>query len=774
MSGASLFDAVRRQAGSQVTTVPLARETLIHLMHTLEQLVLDRKLASLVCAGLGFGDGWESTTRQLEKLAGPAAYILAFGERTAPLADLPGVTPIPVAAGDPLSGERFFLVLSYTFSALLCARRRENVSREPGTPSFDAVWSFDPQVVEYGLEWLTAYLESQTHTAALEIVHAVRRVLSPRSSDLLALSQFATEMIRFEEQLHQELARVERERIRVYEREALLSTIARAFIDLPADQIDAAVDAALLAIGQFAGADYCLLFERNLARTAFQISYQWHADGLAAISIDDPAAQADFLDYDPGLFEPVMVGDLSAHSGDSALARHLWSQGIRSIAAIPMVYREALQGFVSLASRSVRVWADEDRYLLETLMEIVVAALEHRRVERALGETESLLQRVIYSTNHLVYVFGVTSDAAIVPMFSSPNIEHMLGYPASLKLADWNYWMSLVYPGDLPVAYVHFDRLMNGEDSETEYRVMHADGKLLWMRDSARCESGTGDIQWICYGLISDITERKAVEQALRDRERLQMALEAERNVGEMRNRFMLVVSHEFRTPLSIILTSSEMLDRYYDRLEPDRRKERLSIIRSQVQHLRAMLDEISIVVRSELGRLEYHPADAEVVEFVRQVAGEMGATVGLLHQISVSAEPNILYAQVDITLLRHVLTNLLSNAIKFSETQADIQVRVYLDRQHHPPSIAFEVTDQGIGIEQSDLDHLFEPFFRGRNVGAVSGTGLGLKVVKDCLTRHGGSIAVTSASSAGSTFIACIPYHPVLQPEMAFGSGAS
>ena len=244
--------------------------------------------------------------------------------------------------------------------------------------------------------------------------------------------------------------------------------------------------------------------------------------------------------------------------------------------------------------------------------------------------------------------------------------------------------------------------------------------------------------------------------------------------VTEMRNRFMLVVSHEFRTPLSIILTSSEMLDRYYDRLEPDRRKERLSIIRSQVQHLRAMLDEISIVVRSELGRLEYHPADAEVVEFVRQVAGEMGATVGLLHQISVSAEPNILYAQVDITLLRHVLTNLLSNAIKFSETQADIQVRVYLDRQHHPPSIAFEVTDQGIGIEQSDLDHLFEPFFRGRNVGAVSGTGLGLKVVKDCLTRHGGSIAVTSASSAGSTFIACIPYHPVLQPEMAFGSGAS
>lgn len=768
MSDASLFDAVRQQADHQLTTVPLARETLIHLMHTLGQLVIDRELASLVCAGPGYTGGWESTVNQLRKLAGPAAYVLAFGERATMLTDLPGVIPVPLAADDPLGGERFFMVLSYTFSVLLCARRREDASREPGTSSFDAVWSFDPQVVGSGLDWLAAYLEKQGHRGVLEDVRAVRGVLSPRSVDLLALSQFTTEMIRFEEQLHQELARVERERVRVYEREALLSTIARAFIDLPADQIDAAVDAALLAIGQFAGADYCLLFERNLARTAFQISYQWQADDLSPVVIDDPAAQAEFLNHDPGLFEPVMINDLDTYSGDEALARLLRAQGIRSIAATPMTYREALRGFVSLASRSPRVWADEDRHLLETLMEIVVAALEHRRVERALGETESLLQRVIYLTNHLVYVFAIMKDGSVVPMFSSPNIENMLGYPAALKLEDWNFWLTIIYPNDLPIAHIQLDRLMNGEDSETEYRVIHADGRLLWMRDSARCELGTGDVQWICYGLISDVTERQAVEQALRDRERLQMALEAERNLGEMRNRFMLVVSHEFRTPLSIILTSSEMLDRYYDRLEPDRRRERLNIIRSQVQHLRAMLDEISIVVRSELGRLEYHPTDTEVVEFVRQVAEETGSTMGLLHQINVIAEPASLHARVDITLLRHILTNLLSNAIKFSEAQDDIQMRVYLDRRQRLPSVVFEVADHGIGIEQHDLEHLFEPFFRGRNVGSISGTGLGLKVVRDCLARHGGTITVISAPNSGSTFTASIPYRPPTHPEPA------
>jgi signal transduction histidine kinase len=234
-----------------------------------------------------------------------------------------------------------------------------------------------------------------------------------------------------------------------------------------------------------------------------------------------------------------------------------------------------------------------------------------------------------------------------------------------------------------------------------------------------------------------------------------------------MRNRFMLVVSHEFRTPLSIILTSSEMLDRYHDRLGPDRRHERLTIIRSQVQHLRAMLDEISIVIRAELGRLEYRPVAADVMDFTRQVAEEMALTAGLLHRITVTVQPDALYALVDTTLLRHALTNLLSNAIKFSEAQAAIAVRVWLDAQSSPPCITFEVEDSGIGIEPADLEHLFEPFFRGKNVGAISGTGLGLKVVRDCLALHGGTIEAASTPGRGSIFTARIPYHPATPAEI-------
>jgi PAS domain S-box-containing protein len=442
---------------------------------------------------------------------------------------------------------------------------------------------------------------------------------------------------------------------------------------------------------------------------------------------------------------------------------------VRSLAAIPMVYRETLQGYVSLACNTARRWTDEDRYLLETLMEIAVAALEHRRVERALGETESLLQRVIYTTNHMVYVYAVMKDGSIRQMYSSSNIEHILGYPAALKTADWEFWTSLILPADRPIARMQLEKLMRGEDSETEYRMTHMDGRVVWVRDSARCEQGTGNVRWICYGVISDVTDRRGAEQALRDRERLQIALEAERKVGEVRNRFMLVVSHEFRTPLSIILTSSEMLDRYHDRMDQERRKERLGIIRAQVQHLRAMLDEISIVIRAELGRLEFRPLAADVAEFARQIAAEMASTVGTMHRITVTSDPDTLYAQVDTTLLRHVLTNLLSNAIKFSEERAEILLNLRLSKGDGEPEICFEVLDRGIGLQAGDLEHLFEPFFRGSNVGAISGTGLGLKVVRDCLLRHGGHISAEPRADGGSRFVARVPYEAAQLRETGY-----
>lgn len=765
MADGSLFDAVRQTGGSRLVVVPLARETLTHLIHTLEDLVLERKLAALVCVGPGPARTRAAFVPRLRGLAEKSASVIVLGEEIEVLDGIEGLVAGVLDSGEALLDERFLLVLSYSFSVVLCARPRQNVIQDPAAASFDAVWSFEPDIVTASLDWLTDYLAARNLPVALETIRSIRSVLTPMTTDVGALAHFTTEMIRFEEQLHQELARVERERGRVYEREALLSTIARAFIDLPADQLDVAVDAALLAVGQFSGADSCFLVELSDDGERFEVSHQWNGEYADDLVLSLPASQERILRQTVGPLDVILIDDLERADGSDPLGSQLLAQGLRSLAAVPMVYRETLLGYVSLAAQKPRAWKEEDRYLLETLMEIVVAALEHRRVERALGETESLLQRVIYSTSHMVYVYAVLRDGTIRQMYSSSNIEHILGYPQERKLEDWDFWTSLIVSSDRPAARVQLDRLMRGVDSETEYRVIHADGRVVWVRDSARCEAGTGDVKWICYGVISDITDRRAVNQALRDRERLQMALEAERKVGEVRNRFMLVVSHEFRTPLSIILTSADMLDRYHDRMDGERRRERLSTIRSQVQHLRAMLDEISVVIRAELGRLDFRPAATDVAEFTRQIVAEIASTVGALHRIEVSIEPAELRAFVDVSLLRHVLTNLLSNAIKFSEGRAKVTLNVSVTVADGQQALCFEVLDEGIGLNRDELDRLFEPFFRGKNAYAISGTGLGLKVVRDCLLRHGGQIIAEPRLSGGSRFVASVPYHAAPPP---------
>ena len=119
----------------------------------------------------------------------------------------------------------------------------------------------------------------------------------------------------------------------------------------------------------------------------------------------------------------------------------------------------------------------------------------------------------------------------------------------------------------------------------------------------------------------------------------------------------------------------------------------------------------------------------------------------------------------MDVSLLRHVLTNLLSNAIKFSEGRAKVTLNVSVTVADGQQVLCFEVLDEGIGLNRDELDRLFEPFFRGKNAYAISGTGLGLKVVRDCLLRHGGQIIAEPRLSGGSRFVASVPYHAAPPP---------
>lgn len=287
----------------------------------------------------------------------------------------------------------------------------------------------------------------------------------------------------------------------------------------------------------------------------------------------------------------------------------------------------------------------------------------------------------------------------------------------------------------------------------TEMEILQKSGQV------ATVEIRVMDIEWDGEEAqllsLRDITIRRAAEAALLEREKLLVALEKEKEMTRIRNHFMTTISHEFRTPLSIIQSASDLLTHYFDRLTQEKRQQRLDTISAQVKHLEVMLDEISIIVYAEMGKLTFQPAVLDIRQFCQRIVDDVTQTVGLNHHIEFRTGPDPDWSiPGDPKLLMHIINNLLSNAIKYSEAGKRIQ----FDLKREANMIVIRIQDEGIGIPAADQQRLLEVFQRGSNVGKISGTGLGLKVVKDCVALHGGTFKIESTEGVGTTCTVRIP----------------
>jgi PAS domain S-box-containing protein len=245
-----------------------------------------------------------------------------------------------------------------------------------------------------------------------------------------------------------------------------------------------------------------------------------------------------------------------------------------------------------------------------------------------------------------------------------------------------------------------------------------------------------------------DITARKQAEAELLK------SLERERELGDLKTNFVSMVSHEFRTPLEIILSSAEILDRYLDRLPPEQRAKHLQSIQGSVKRMAAMMEEVLLLGRFESGRLHFKPDDLLLSAWCRRLVDEMQAATNHVCPVELVAGSFPPLVRTDESLLRHILTNLLSNAIKYSAPGSPVRFAVERDGR----DAVFRVTDRGMGIPAGDQGRLFETFHRGRNAGQVAGTGLGLVIVKRCVELHGGRVEFASEEGKGTEFTVWLP----------------
>lgn len=442
----------------------------------------------------------------------------------------------------------------------------------------------------------------------------------------------------------------------------------------------------------------------------------------------------------------------------------------------------------------VQSYQDENAYneihlrIMQIVTEQIALAIKRKQYQQMVAESEEKYRTL---TEQLpVGIYRTSKEGNI--LFANQFLAHLLEYESVNELLQENISGYMIdgrsFEGQV--------QKINGQTgiAVQEFRMKTRKGNIIWVRDTYRAVYDKEGNFLYFDGALENITARKKAEEDLmelnrtlemrvaerteeleraleelkyenEERKRTQEALynanieitrslQKEKELGELKTRFMSMISHEYRTPLTIILNSSYIIEQLYEGTRKKEFLDYLNKIRHSIKEMTSLLEEVLLIGKSEAGKLVYYPKNIKIYQFVKGLVDETIILDKNRHNIVFKAKPTEMVIETDEKLLKQTLTNLLSNALKYSPEKSEVVFSMTI----FPDEIVFTVKDEGIGISEADLKHLFSPFHRGKNVGTVGGTGLGLAIVKSCVDVMGGKINVHSVLGEGSTFTVSIP----------------
>ena len=386
----------------------------------------------------------------------------------------------------------------------------------------------------------------------------------------------------------------------------------------------------------------------------------------------------------------------------------------------------------------------KSKYVLGVATDITA----RKKAEEALRQNEELLRTVL---ENLPVGIWITNATGLVRQGNLAGQQIWAGVKYA-RLDEYNIykaWWADTGQRLTTGEWASARALTKGETVlNQELEIEAFDGVRKYMLNSA---IPIRDAQQAIQGAIivnQEITERKQNEKRIRD------ALAKEKELGELKSRFVSMASHEFRTPLASILALTETLRAYRHRLDEEQIEQRLAKIQEQVGHLKDIMEDMLQLARLQARRTEFNPTRFNLDELCRSILDEFLNQPAVAHQLIYTCSDALRDVILDKKLMRQIINNLLSNAVKYSPAATTIQVTL-ADAQE---MLVLTVSDEGIGIPAADLNHLFEPFHRAVNVGTISGTGLGLVITKESIELHGGTITLESQVGVGTTFTVSIP----------------
>lgn len=484
-----------------------------------------------------------------------------------------------------------------------------------------------------------------------------------------------------------------------------------------------------------------VIVARTIASQLTQLGYtvvDTASSGAAAI------AKANRTQPDLVLMDVVLKGEMD---GVTAATR------IRTDLDIPIVFLTAYadEDTLQRAKNTLPLGYIVKPFSPGELRVAVELALFKHKMEQELRANREYLATLLRSMNDAV----VATDAKGEVTFMNPAAEGLTGWKEADALGkSITEVLPLIdevtgLPTEHPVGKVLQEQQVVYLKDFTA--LVTRQGKQIPIGDSASpLRRQLGEVSGAVV-VFWDMTDR-------RQSELLSKALEKEQEVNQLKSQFISMVSHEFRNPLAVIRTATELLDVQGASLSAVKMKSYLQRIKVSVRLMNQMLEEVLFMGRVEAGRLQFSPMSLDIQQFCQEVLEEGGFDLSPNHDMVFTHPDRCPETVMDENLLRLILTNLLTNAVKYSPAGGAI----HLDLSYHPtePFVILQVQDQGIGIPETDQAHLFESFFRASNAGSIHGTGLGLAIVKKCVDLHQGQIEVSSEVNVGTTVTVRIPLH--------------
>ena len=400
------------------------------------------------------------------------------------------------------------------------------------------------------------------------------------------------------------------------------------------------------------------------------------------------------------------------------------------------------------------------REIFQSMSEGIIMVGEHGKIAIANPVAEQLFG---YTKNELV---GISIEDLLPTTLRKSHVNFRDGFNADPHPRRMGYGRDLValrkdgseFPVEVSLSFTKMDGQILvmafvsdiSQRKQTEDALKRSEEQLIVYATELekKVEMRTEALNNTVSRLEREVIERKKAEDEVKK------SLEKERELNDLKSKFVSIASHEFRTPLSTVLSSASLIQQYKDKGDLDKVDKHVSRIKSSVNHLTSILNDFLSLGKLEEGKVEVNIESIQLHEFLNEIIEQMSLALKEGQMVELNCKAQTKTIETDPRILRNIMFNLISNASKYS----DVGKKIELICDQKKSNLSLTVKDHGIGIPLEDQKHLYDRFFRASNSSNIQGTGLGLNIVKRYTELLNGNISVKSEPNKGSSFTIEIP----------------